>query len=103
MEEQFEQFEQKLKLFSGYITQPELRYSENGKCKCTFGIPLKKSKDSEPIWLNCECWDRKAEEIGNKFKKGDEVLIMGYFKESKYEDKEGKIKTKIIFIIKGIL
>ena len=74
---EFEQFEQKLKIFNGYITQPEVRYFENGKCKCSFAIPLKKNKEDEPTWLNCEAWGRNAEKVG-ELKKGDEVLVFGY-------------------------
>jgi single-stranded DNA-binding protein len=100
--EEFEQFKQILDVFGGYITQPELRYFENGKAKCTFAIPLKKNKDDEAKWLNCEAWGRYAE-IAGELKKGDEVLVFGYFKESQYKDKEGKEKTNIVFIVKGVL
>lgn len=101
--EKFEQFEQNLKIFSGYVTEPELRYTEAGKCICTFGIPLRKNKEDDAIWLNCQVWDKKAEKIGEKLKKGDEVLVFGYFKESQYKDKEGNNKTKLNFIVKGLL
>lgn len=99
---EFEQFEQKLKIFNGYITQPEVRYFENGKCKCSFAIPLKKNKEDETTWLNCEAWGRNAEKVG-ELKKGDEVLVFGYFKESEYKDKENITKKKTVFVIKGII
>lgn len=100
--EEFEQFKQNLDIFGGYITQPELRYFENGKAKCTFAIPLKKNKDDEVKWLNCEAWGRYAE-ITGELKKGDEVLVLGYFKENEYKNEKGVIKKKIVFIIKGII
>lgn len=100
--ENFEQFEQKLKIFGGFITEPKLRYFESGKCKCEFAIPLKKTKEDDTLWLNCEARNSKAEKIG-ELKKGDEVLIFGYFKEDEYKDKEGNKKTKTIFIVKGVI
>lgn len=100
--EKYEQFKLNLDIFGGYITQPELRFFESGKCKCTFAIPLKKNKDDEAIFLNCECWGKLAEKVG-EFKKGDEVLAFGNLKEDTYKDKEGKHKKKIVFVVKGIL
>ena len=100
--EKYEQFKQKLDIFSGYITQPDVKYFENGKCKCNFAIPLKKSKDDDTLWLNCEAWGSMAEKIG-ELKKGTEVLVFGYFKEDTFKDKEGKEKTKTVFITKGVI
>lgn len=100
--EEFEQFKQNLDIFGGYITQPELRFFESGKCKCTFAIPLKKNKEDEAIFLNCECWGKLAEKVG-ELKKGDEVLVFGYLKENEYKDKEGKNKKNIIFVVKGLI
>ena len=93
-------YKAELDKFTGYITTPELKYFENGKCKCTFGIPLK--KDEEVIWLNCECWGRIAEKCA-ELKKGDEVLVFGYFKEDEYKNKEGKHVKKKIFVVKGVI
>lgn len=100
--EKYEQFKLNLDIFGGYITQPELRFFESGKCKCTFAIPLKKNKDDEAIFLNCECWGKLAEKVG-EFKKGDEVLVLGYFKENEYKNEKGVVKKKIVFIVKGII
>ena len=100
--EKFKQFEQNLQVFNGFITQPDVKYFENGKCKCTFAIPLKKNKEDEAIWLNCECWGKNAEKVG-ELKKGDEVLVFGYLKEIEYEAKDKTKKTKIVFVVKGII
>lgn len=100
--EQFEQFKQNLDSFNGYLSaDAEIRYFESGKCKTTFSIPLSKDKESETLWLNCECWGRVAEKA-SELKKGDEVLIFGSFKEDEYKNKEGKQAKRIIFVVKGI-
>lgn len=100
--EKFNEFKLNLDIFGGFITAPDIRYFENGKVKTNFSIPLKKDKDSEPLWLNCECWGKLAEKVG-ELEKGTEVLVFGYLKENEYKDKEGKDKKNIVFVVKGIL
>lgn len=100
--EKYNDFKLNLDIFGGFITAPDIRYFESGKSKCTFAIPLKKDKDSNPIWLNCECWGKLAEKVG-ELEKGTEVLVFGYLKEVEYETKDREKKTKIIFIVKGII
>lgn len=100
--EQFEQFKQNLDVFNGYLSaDADIRYFESGKCKTTFSIPLK-PKEGDAVWLNCECWGRTAEKCA-ELKKGDEILVFGYFKESEYKNKEGETKTKTVFIVKGVI
>lgn len=99
---QFEKFKQKLDIFGGYITEPDIKYFESGKCRTTFAIPLKEKKEDTPIFLNCECWGKLAEKAAT-LNKGDEVLVIGYLKETEYESKIGEKKKKIIFVVKGII
>lgn len=101
--EKYNEFKQNLDVFNGYLSaDPDIRYFESGKCKTTFSIPLSKGKDSETVWLNAECWGRIAEKA-SEYKKGDEVLVFGYLKEVEYETKDKEKKTKIIFVVKGII
>lgn len=83
-------------IFTGKIANtPEIKYFENGKAKCKFSIPLKDGENT--FWLNCECWESRAEFVSQQLKKGDEVTVLGYFKENEYNG-----KTNIIFNVKGI-
>lgn len=100
--EKYNDFKLNLDVFGGFITAPDVRYFENGKVKTTFAIPLKKDKDREPLWLNCECWGKLAEKVG-ELEKGTEILVFGYFKEDEYKNKEGKHVKKKIFVVKGII
>ena len=95
--EKFAQFEQEYKVFSGYLSaDPEIRYMESGKVKLSFSIPLKKGKDGETEWLNCVCWNAIiAENIAEKYQKGNEITVMGYFTEQEYKD-----KTYLNFVVK---
>lgn len=87
MEEKFNEFELRLKWFSGYMSEPNITYFEKGSCKTSFSIPLKKQKDDEAVWLNCLAWGSLAEKIA-EFKKGTLVTVGGYFTEREYNDKK---------------
>lgn len=100
--EKYEKFKLSLDMFSGFITEPAIRYFETGTCKCTFAIPLKENKEAEPIWLNCEAWGRVAEKIG-EMKKGDKLIVLGNLKEVEYETKTKEKKTTIKFMVEGAL
>lgn len=99
--EKFKQFELDLKFFSGWLSaDPEIKYFEkNANCKCTFAIPLKKSKDDKNVtWLNCLCWNKLAEKIAEEYKKGDEICIGGVFNINEYNGKQYiNFNVKVIF------
>jgi single-strand DNA-binding protein len=85
---QFEKFELSLKTFRGFISKdPEIRYNNDGKSVTTFSLPLKKSKDDEATWLNCEAWGRLSEVIAETYHKGDSITVQGYLKQEEYKDK----------------
>ncbi len=99
--EKFKQFELNLKFFSGRLSaDPEIKYFEkNASCKCTFAIPLKKSKeDKDPTWLNCFCWNKQAEKLAEEYKKGDEICVGGIFETNDYNGKQ-----YINFHVKAVL
>lgn len=80
---QFEQFEEKV--FSGFISEPEIKYFEKGSNKTTFAIPLKEVKTDEPLWLNCELWNRDV--FAEEHRKGDFVTVIGRLVEEEYNGK----------------
>lgn len=87
--EKFKQFEKNYVFFNGFLSaDAEIKYFDNGSCKCTFALPLKKNSEDDAVWLNCECWGHKAEEITELYKKGSEIVVGGYFKESEYNGKK---------------
>ena len=57
-----------LKWFKGILSETQkLSYFENGGCLCTMSVALKKNKDDETTWLNCEAWGNGAEELSETF------------------------------------
>lgn len=86
-EKDFEKFEQNLKWFSGYITEPTITYTDSGKCKTSFSIPLKEKKEDDVLWLNAVVWGSLAEKV-SEYKKGTLVLVGGNFSEREYKEKK---------------
>lgn len=96
--EELKQFKQDYLFFNGFLSaDPEMKYFDSGACKVIFSLPLKKNKEDKTTWLNCECWNKKAEEIGEKYKKGDEITVGGILKENTYNE-----KTYINLIVKVV-
>ena len=86
--EKYLTFEKHYTTFNGYLSaDPEIKYYENGKCKTKFSLPLKKQKDDDAVWLNCEAWGKLGERIAENYTKGDEITVIGYFIESQYNEK----------------
>ena len=80
-----EQFENKS--FTGYLSaNPEMRFFESGKSKVSFSIPLKQGEITE--WLNCESWNKLAENISEKYTKGSLITVFGNFRTETYKEKE---------------
>jgi single-stranded DNA-binding protein len=77
-----------LKIFSGFMSEPDINYFESGNNKTKFSIPLKHKKDDEPLWLNCIAWGAASEHIAENFKKGSFVTVIGKFQIDEYQGKE---------------
>lgn len=61
--------------------------------------PKKKNEDtSEADFFNIEAWRSTAEYIGKYASKGSKVVVMGYLKTDRYEDKDGNQRwaTKVV-------
>ena len=68
---------------------PEVRYFESGKVKCTFTLAVnRRSRNSdEPDWFNLEMWDKTAEVAANYVKKGRLIAVQGSLKIEKWTDR----------------
>lgn len=84
--EEFEKLELQLKWFQGYLSaDPEIKYFEKGSVKTIFSIPLKDGEDTK--WLNCVTWGKLAEDISEKYKKGNQMTVGGTFEQREYNGK----------------
>ncbi len=69
---------------------PEVKYFESGKVKCSFAIAVdrrSKNRDDPPDWFELEIWGKTAEIAANYVKKGSLIGISGALKFDRWQDK----------------
>lgn len=91
-------------VIAGRLTRdPELKYTGTNRAYCKVSIANSrryKTKDGEQreetVFLEGTLWDKFAEYVGDKFRKGRPVLIEGRLRQSEWEDREsGQKRTRI--------
>jgi|JI91814CRNA_FD_contig_61_2400715_length_966_multi_1_in_0_out_0_2 single-strand DNA-binding protein len=89
---------------AGRLTRdPELKYTGTGRAYCKVSVANTrryKTKDGEQreesVFLDGTLWDKFAEYVGDKFRKGRPVLIEGRLRQNEWEDREtGQKRSKI--------
>jgi single-strand DNA-binding protein len=67
---------------------PEIKYFESGKVKCTLTLAVNRIKrDEPPDWFDLELWDKTAEIAANYVKKGSQIGIKGSLKIEAWNDR----------------
>lgn len=82
-------------IIAGRLTRdPDLKYTQGGRAVCTLSVAnsqFYKGKDGErkeqTTFVDVTLWDKQAEWVGEKLKKGRPVLIEGRLKSDSWEDK----------------
>jgi single-strand DNA-binding protein len=84
-------------ILHGNLTRdPELRYTPTGTAVAKFGLAInRKWKDAntgeqkeEVTFVDIDCFGKTAENIGQWFKKGNQMLLEGRLKLDQWEDKQ---------------
>lgn len=79
----------------GRVTkEPEVRYTQNGKCVCTFIIAVNREFKNEDGNYDADfvpvvVWGKAAELAGNSLDKGHRILVEGRLQNRSYEAKDG--------------
>jgi single-strand DNA-binding protein len=80
-------------------TDPELRFTSEGKALCNFPIATTEKwssedgkKNEKTQWHRVVCWGQLAENCDRYLKKGREVYLEGRIQTRSYEDKDGSVK-----------
>lgn len=83
------------------VRDPELRYTPQGTPVCKFCIATDRSYkqdneyQKEVSYFNITTWTKTAETCGSQLKKGRGVRVVGRLKQDRWQDPEGKTKSKI--------
>ena len=81
---------------------PEVKFFDSGKAKCTFSIAVdrRSSRSEEPDWFELEIWGKTAEVAGNYVRKGKQVGIVGSLKFDRWQDKNtGEERSRPVILV----
>ena len=84
----------------GRLTRdPEVKYTTSGTPVCTFSLALNRDYggNKEVYYIDIEAWRKTAELCGEYLKKGKQVAINGYLKQSRWETQQGK-RSKVLVV-----
>lgn len=86
-------------ILTGRFTRdPEIRYTQSGEpvavCRFTMAVerPYKKDRqegEATADFMNCVCFGKRGETIGQYFKKGSRINVEGRLQIDNYTDKQG--------------
>ena len=82
----------------GRLTKdPELKYGASGNAYCKFTIAVNRAfKKDEVDFINCTCFGKTAEAMGEYSRKGDQIGVCGSLQVDVYEkDGEKKFSTSV--------
>lgn len=93
-------------ILDGNLTRdPELKYVSNGVGVCDFSIAsnrVYKNSAGETIkevdYFDCQAWASGAEQINNRFKKGNGIIVEGSLRTDTWEDKNTGQKRSRCYI-----
>lgn len=78
-----------------FTTAPELKQTPTGIPVTTFTIAWSKKygNGEKTLFLNCNAWNKKAENITKYFSKGQECIVSGELGQRTYETKNREKRT----------
>ena len=93
----------KVMLMGNLTRDPEIKYTPKGMAIAHFGIAVNRvwsneagEKQEEVTFIDIEMFGRKAEVVGEYFKKGKPIYVEGRLKLDSWDDKtSGQKKTKL--------
>lgn len=84
----------------GFVTQdPVSRKTKTGKNLCTFSLAInhfsKSEEDPKVSYVDVETWEKLAEICSDNIAKGRRVMVFGTLRQDRWEDSNGKKKSRI--------
>lgn len=89
---------------------PEIRWTNDGTAVTTFAVACSDRyknqqtnqwEDTEALYIRCQAWKNRAENIANQLRKGTPVLVVGKLKPNNWE-KDGQKHYQNIFEVYNI-
>lgn len=85
----------KVILLGRLAREPEVRYTQTAEplAVCSFTVavnrPYSKDKEQSADFINCVCFGKRGENIGQYFRKGNRIAISGRIQTRNYTDQQG--------------
>lgn len=87
----------------GIVMEPEVKFSENGKCWVKLRCIAKDRKrdsngewtDGDPIFIDVLVFGKQAENLAESVAKSDTVLVKGRLSPNNWTDKEGNERKDV--------
>ena len=86
----------------GRLTRdPELSYLQSGTALAKFSLAVNRSfkrgdeRVEEVDFFDVTVWSKTAENCSNYLKKGSQVCVMGQLRQNRWQDQDGKKRSKI--------
>lgn len=88
-------------IISGRLTKDvELRYTSSEKAFAIFSVAVNRANEGTDF-INCQAWDRTAENLEKYCRKGSMILVNGRLQVEPYE-KDGHKRTDIKVVARNI-
>jgi single-strand DNA-binding protein len=91
-------------MLGNLTTDPELKYSKSGAAVCGFSVALNSKYKSGDDWkeevsyIQVTAFGKTAENCGEFLHKGSKVLVQGRLKQDRWDDADGKHRSKVVVI-----
>lgn len=93
-------------IFVGRLTRdPEIRYTPSGTAVASFSIANGRTfqqtgeKKEQVNYFDCIAWSKLGEIITEHCKKGQMLAIEGHLQQSRWDDQDGKKRSKVEIIV----
>jgi single-strand DNA-binding protein len=90
------------------VADPELRYTPNGAAVCSFRVAsnrfFKQEEElqKEVSYFDVTTWNRQAEVCNEYLSKGRGVRVVGRLKQDRWQDAEGKTRSKVHIVAEHV-
>jgi len=90
------------------VADPELRYTPNGAPVCAFCVACNRyfkqeeELQQEVSYFDITTWNRLAEVCNEYLSKGRGVRVVGRLKQDRWEDPEGKTRSKVHIVAEHV-
>lgn len=83
-------------------SDPELRYTANGKQIASFNLAVSNSKpdgqggwNEHTDWYRCSLWGSRGTNLVERFRKGNKMAVDGRFETREFDGRDGQKRTSL--------